>query len=363
MNERQITKIEIEGFKSIKRCSLELGMVNILIGSNGSGKTNFISLFKMLQSMIDGELQTYVSKYGGPNSMLFFGSKRTERMKADFYFGENGYQFALVPTTDDRLMFEGEWFYWDDCGEKLVAKGHFESKWRDGCGYKIDNYVRPILKNQKWRVYHFHDTSDTALVKQIHGINDNIDFATDARNLAAFLYRLKNAAESESSYNQIVRAVSQVAPYFDDFVLRPNPLRPDSIRLEWKDINSEVPFIAAQLSDGTLRFICLATLLLQPESLMPETILIDEPELGLHPYAISLLAALIKKAAVKKQIIISTQSVELLNEFESENVIVVNHYEDHSTFKRLDDESLKSWLNEDYTLGELWKRNILGGRP
>ena len=145
--------------------------------------------------------------------------------------------------------------------------------------------------------------------------------------------------------------------------MRPNPLKPDSIRLEWKDKNSDIPFIASQLSDGTLRFICLTTLLLQPFSLMPETILIDEPELGLHPYAISLLASLIKKASVRKQIIVSTQSVELLNEFEAKDVIVVNHQDNQSVFSRLDYEQLQVWLDEDYSLGDLWKRNILGGRP
>ena len=361
MNDKQITKIKINGFKSIQECSIDLDMVNILIGSNGSGKTNFISLFRMLQALIDGELQAHISKYGGPNAFLFFGSKKTECMSAEFYFGENGYQFTLTPTADNRMMFEKESFYWVECGSKPVGSGHFESKWEEGCGYRIDKFVKPILQNQKWSVYHFHDTSDTALVKQMHGINDNIDFATDARNLAAFLYRLKTA--EENSYNQIVRTIQLVAPYFEDFILRPNPLKPDSIRLEWKDKNSEAPFIAAQLSDGTLRFICLATLLLQPANLMPETILIDEPELGLHPYAISLLASLIKKASVEKQIIVSTQSVELLNEFEAKDIIVVNHKENKSVFSRLNYEQLKVWLDEDYTLGELWKRNVFGGRP
>lgn len=361
LNERQITRINISGFKSIKECSLDLGMINVLIGSNGSGKTNFISLFRMLQSMIDGELQPYIAKHGGPNAFLFYGSKQTEKMSAEFYFGSNGYQFTLTPTTDDRMMFDGEWFYWDVSGKMRIGGGYFESKWQEGCKNSIDNYVQPILSNQKWRVYHFHDTSDTALVKQIHGINDNIELASDARNLAAFLYRLKNT--EKNCYDQIVGAVRLAAPYFEDFILRPNPMKPDSIRLEWKDANSDTPFLASQLSDGTLRFICLATLLLQPVSLMPETILIDEPELGLHPYAISLLASLIKKAAVYKQIIVSTQSVELLNEFEAKDIIVVNHENDQSVFSRLDPERLKAWLDDDYSLGELWKRNILGGRP
>lgn len=332
MNNKQITKICIDGFKSIEHCELELNMLNVLIGSNGAGKSNFISLFKMLQSMIDEELQLYVAKHGGSNAFLFLGSKRTDHISIKFSCDTNEYAVDLFPTTsNDFLVY----------GEKLSEEF---------------GGVRP-----KWRVYHFHDTSDTALVKQMCGINDNRELAADARNLAAFLYRLKMA--EPRSYKQIVSAIKMVAPYFSDFILRPNPLNKDQIMLEWRDINTDIPFLGAQLSDGTLRFICLATLLLQPKDLMPETILIDEPELGLHPYAISVLAALIKKVSVDKQVIISTQSVELVNEFSAEDVIVVNHENDHSGFKRLKSEELRVWLEEDYTLGELWKSNIIGGRP
>jgi predicted ATPase len=91
-------------------------------------------------------------------------------------------------------------------------------------------------------------------------------------------------------------------------------------------------------------------------------VLIDEPELGLHPYAINLLAEMIKQVAETKQIIVSTQSVELLNAFEPEDIIVVEREQGATVLKRLDSEELGDWL-EDYTLGELWKRNILGGRP
>jgi predicted ATPase len=117
------------------------------------------------------------------------------------------------------------------------------------------------------------------------------------------------------------------------------------------------------LSDGTLRFICLTTLLLQPKSLLPDTLLIDEPELGLHPFAINLLADMLQEAAESKQVIVSTQSVELLNAFQPEDVVVVQREEDASVFKRLDKAALSDWLADDYSLGELWKRNILGGRP
>lgn len=361
MDSRQLTRIKIEGFKSIEKADIDLNMINVLIGSNGSGKTNFISVLSLLQAMIEGNLQRYIARKGGPDAFLFWGRKRTEQLNVEFYFGNNGYRFALVPTDSNQFLIGEEAFYWNMAGWFELPSGNMESAWERGSGNGIDEYVMPILKKQKWRVYHFHDTSDTAYVKQMHGLNDNIELASDARNLAAFLYRLR---ETESSaYNRIVRTVRMAAPYFDDFVLRPNPLNTEKIFLEWRATGSEVPFIAAQLSDGTLRFICLATLLLQPMDLQPETILIDEPELGLHPYAIQLLAAMIKKAAKHRQLIISTQSVELLNEFQTEDVLVVEHKADSTSFKRLDKENLSIWLDEDYTLGDMWKHNLLGGRP
>lgn len=361
MNNRQITDIKIQGFKSIKNCDIDLGDINILIGSNGSGKSNFISVFKMLQSIINGELQLFAGMNGGPNSLMYFGSKTTEKISVEFKFGNNGYSFTLTPTLDGKLMFQNECFLWNITGSGSIGRGHLESNWEKGCGNNIDCYVQPILKNQEWKVYHFHDTSDRSPVKQSHGINDNISLSADARNLAAFLNRLK--IMNPRNYRQIVDTVRMVAPYFDDFILRPDAFNENNISLEWKELGSDIPFKASQLSDGTLRFICLATLLLQPTELMPETIIIDEPELGLHPYAIVILSALIKKASVTRQIIVSTQSVELLNEFSANDVIVVSHGKEGSEFKRLNEEDLRTWIEDEYTLGDLWKMNVFGGRP
>ena len=154
--------------------------------------------------------------------------------------------------------------------------------------------------------------------------------------------------------------VRLVAPFFDDFSLRPLPENKDLIKLEWMERNSDYPFLASHLSDGTLRFICLATVLLQPDP--PDLILIDEPELGLHPYALNILADLIKSASTKSQIVISTQSVSLVNQFEVEDILVVDRYNGETTIRRLVEEELVDWLN-DYSLGELWEMNIFGGKP
>jgi len=207
-------------------------------------------------------------------------------------------------------------------------------------------------------VYHFHDTSDTANVKRLQAINDNVKLRHDAGNLAAFLYKLKKT--SPKHYKLILNIIRQVAPFFGDFHLRPFPENPHKIQLEWTEKGSDYPFIANDLSDGTLRFISLATLLLQPQ--MPTTILIDEPELGLHPYAISILAGLFRVASQRCQLIVSTQSLNFVDEFEARDVIVVDRENGQSVFRRLEEEKLKSWL-EEYTLGELWEKNVIGGRP
>lgn len=361
MNYKQLTRIVLKGFRSIQECDLELMQLNVLIGCNGAGKSNFIGFFKMIQQMLDQELQVYVSAQGGPDAILHFGRKTTPELEAELYFGENGYQFALSPTNDNRMMFKKEAFLWTQSGPRHLGSGagHFETKAYEGTGTYIDKYVLPALKD--WRVYHFHDTGSTAKVKQKCKLNNNSRLEPDAENLAAFLYLLERRFKDH--YQRIVKTIQLAAPFFDDFLLRPDPHNEESIQLEWKEKGQSSRFTAADLSDGTLRFICLATLLLQPEEMQPATILIDEPELGLHPFAIRVLASLLKTASQEKQVIVSTQSVELLNEFTPEEVIVADRNGNKSEFRRLKTKALQKWLDEDYSLGDLWKKNILGGRP
>lgn len=355
----QLSRLVLQGYKSISHCELELGSLNVLIGANGAGKSNFIGFFRLISRVLDQQLQVYVSEAGGPDALLHFGRKKTEMLRADLYFGNNGYKFRLKPTQDNRMMFAYEALWWDVHGDWRPAVGHFESYAEAQKGKtRIYNHVVPAMRS--WRVYHFHDTSRSALVKQLHSINDNEYLRDDARNLAAFLYRLKH--HHETHYRRIVKAIQMVAPFFGDFHLRPRVDNKETIQLEWTETGQDVPFGASALSDGTLRFVCLATVLLQPKPFMPATILIDEPELGLHPFAITMLGGMMKAAATQHQLIVSTQSVELVNEFDADDLIVVDKLGGASTFRRADAASLAEWLAE-YSLGELWKKNILGGRP
>lgn len=361
LQDGQLSRIKIAGYKSIKKCDIEFGKINVLIGSNGAGKSNFISAFSLLQNILAKNLQVSVGQQG-VNAFLYKGRKITDEIDFEVFFGYNSYGFSLVPTDDNRLIFRREYFGyhggWEN--ESNVAQGHSESLWETGAQNRIDNYVIPILRKQNWRVYHFHDTGRNAKVKQEHNISNNQVLLFDAANLAAFLYRLKT--NYRKNYDEIVQTIQLIAPYFSDFVLGPQESNEEQIVLKWQQKGCEDIFNASQLSDGTLRFICLTTLLLQPHELQPATIVVDEPELGLHPYAITIFAEMVKQLSDEKQIIISTQSVELLNEFDVEDVIVVDHGKDGSEFKRLQEDELSAWLEEDYALGDLWKKNILGGR-
>lgn len=358
----KLDKISIKGYKSIQNLdNFKLNNLNILLGANGAGKSNFISALKFLSQMYAQNLREHVESSGGPDALLHYGRKKTDKISMEFYFGYNAYKFDLKPTLDNRLIFTKEELCFTGSSDMpypkttVLQSGQGEALLKEST-HPYANYIKPAIES--WRVYHFHDTSDTALVKRIHPKNDNLRLKNDAANLAAFLMRLKRVFPD--NYQKIVQTIRLVAPFFADFVQREDEA---NIQLEWFEKgNPDTPFKAYVLSDGTLRFICLATLLLQPFQLMNDTILIDEPELGLHPYALTVLADLIKRASEKKQLIISTQSVELINHFSAEDIIVVDRVNDASTFKRLDAERLKVWL-EDYSLGELWTQNILGGRP
>jgi len=370
-----IKKLTIEGFKSIRKLEdFELRALNIMIGANGAGKSNFVGFFRLLREMIQQRLQVTIATEGGADSFLYLGPKVTKQIAARFSFGENGYEFSLVPTADNRLVFASEvtvfWRSPKQVHRRHFGSGHAEAKLKDlkdessamGHYPGVPSYVFNSVSN--WVVYHFHDTSATAGVRRQGPINDNEALRPNAENLAAYLYRLRET--HRQAYDRIRDVVRLAAPFFDDFNLRPVPTDENLIQLEWLQRGSDYPFRASQLSDGTLRFICLATALLQPS--LPATVLFDEPELGLHPYALTLLAGLFQQAAkssetrVCNQVIVSTQSAPLLSEFAPEDVIIVERADGQSTFRRLEQAQISEWL-QDYTLGELWQKNVLGGRP
>lgn len=355
----RLDRLTIRGFKSIRALEdFELRNLNVLIGANGAGKSNFISLFQMLAKLSERRLQLFVGQQDGPDALLFGGRKRTQQLEAKFVFDENGYEFALVPAGE-RLIFADETLSaGGGLGERQsLGSGHEEARLPDVADDAVAEYIWPVIRS--WRVYHFHDTTPSAPMRQAQAVRDNLRLKPDASNLASFLRYLRE--QYPENYERIVDTVCMAAPFFGDFVYRRE--LGERLELEWFEADDpDTVHGPRQLSDGTLRFICLATLLLQPAELQPMTILIDEPELGLHPYAVNLLGALLQQASETKQLIVSTQSVDLISALAPEDVIVVSREQGESKFERLDLERLRDWL-EDYVLGDLWKMNILGGRP
>lgn len=364
-----LRRIRVEGFKSIKQLDLPMRDINILIGANGAGKTNLISLFSFLGFLSQGKLQRYVKTEGGAETFFHFGTKNTERIKLDLEIGNNGYSVEFLPNLDDdSLVFDVEscrlvdspgkspWPLYPRRGESGLAA-------EDLRGQPVKYYTKRYL--DQCRVYHFDDTSSQAKFKKRFSLDNYYYLEEDAANIAPFLYDLRNGRhdEDQQSYKQIVCAVQSVAPFFQDFYLEPTGKRGDeNILLRWMHTNYRSPFSANVLSNGTARFVCLATLLLQPADRRPRTVILDEPELGLHPAALCVLADIIRSVSEETQVICSTQSVVFANFFSPEDFVVTELKDGVSVFRRLEREQVERWLDE-YGMGDIWSKNLVGGRP
>ena len=348
-----LNRIKISGYRSIKNSELELSDINILIGGNGAGKSNLLSFFEMLLAMKNYGLQQYVARQGGANLLLYNGNKETKGIKFSLNFENCRFEAYMGTRSGDQLYFSQQTLYCEEPKEIYHTAVSFEEL-RENEGIQKEGVL------DKMGVYHFHDTSMTSPIKNMCQIHDNIELAADGHNIAAILYRIKET--NRPTYDRIIKTIRLAAPYFQDFILRPNPFNPQTIRLEWKKWGCEIPFNADQFSDGSLRFICLVILLSLPSELRKPIIFIDEPELGLHPLALTLISELMKKYSIHGQVISATQAAGLIDEFQAKDVIIAENKDGASTFHRLKEEELHYWL-EDYSLGELWKKNVLGGRP
>lgn len=367
----KLTKLTLRGYKSIKDATIAFGSMNILIGANGAGKSALVSFFRLLNEMMGERLQQFVAQNGRAHSLLHHGPKRTPQIEATLEFdtdtGKSIYEARWFHAAGDTLIFASESLQFVRTGAFAASNpvslgaGHFETRIRDEAsqGQASAKVFRHLLNT--CRVYHFHDTSPTARVREAGYIGNQSLLMYDAANLAPFLYSLREQADN-SVYRRIVKTIQLIAPFFDDFELEPQGPGGKELFLNWREKGSDQLFGPHQLSDGTLRAICLVTLLLQPTETLPSLIIVDEPELGLHPYALNVIASLFQKAAAHTQVLISTQSSTFLDYFQPEDIIVVDRTKNGSVFTRPDPAKLDAWLDE-YSLGEVWEKNIVAGGP
>jgi predicted ATPase len=399
-----LKRVDLKGYKSIKDASLELGALNVLIGANGSGKSNLVSFFKLLNHMMTENLQGFVATSGGANSLLHYGARVTPQIEAALQFeshdSDNEYRMRLGHAAEDTLIFLEERISFQKEGypkpwARNLRTGHKETALvvrYDGIPARpqivinspgqLPRIVKPCKAEpvrppnveetidvttgvfrgilDRCRVFQFHDTSSTANIRQKGDINQDRFLMSDGGNLAALLYRIQRT--QPDCYQRIVGTIRQIAPFFGDFNLAPSELNPEVIQLRWKELDRDYDFGPHLLSDGTLRAMAMVTLLLQPTKDLPSVIIIDEPEIGLHPYAIATLAGLLRSASVHSQVIVATESATLLDHFEPQDVVVTERCMGETVFKRLDPKELSEW-REDYCLSELWDKNVIGGRP
>ena len=375
----RITRLSIQGFRSLAHVdSLELPQMALLIGANGAGKSNFIKFIEMLGWMLKGkQLQGYIERSGWADNLLYMGAKKTDKIRASVTIetpkGLNEYEFVMghLPAANTLMLIEERYRYSNS------AKGTMANWYEMDSGTKEAQLplaikeaptasARTTAKTvthllRQCSAYQFHDTSPNAPIKQPWMVSDHARLLSHGGNLAPVLLNFYN--ENPRAYNTIVERIQRVLPAFDDFVLEPTgPEGRQTVALRWRGKYGDKTFGADSTSDGSLRLFCLVTLLSSPEDRLPDVIFLDEPELGLHPFAIQLVAAMMRSVSTYRQIIASTQSVTLANEFEWYNLVVVDQNQGASTFRRLKEEEVSAWL-EDYRAGDLWEKNLLGGTP
>ncbi|MDO4888757.1 MAG: AAA family ATPase [Actinomycetaceae bacterium] len=373
-------RLSVKGYASIDQVDLELtSAVTVLIGANGAGKSSLVSALEVISRIWDNSFQEYLGRHGGLPALLHAdaeGSSNTAtfeiRGRPDERKHSNGYRVRLQVdrNSEEEAVLVAEDFLFHDHNNYVEPYREQVSRWvtrsraasflatedpEDGKLQRFARYVAPLVSG--CRVFHFDDVSPKAPARSFSDVGDDVALRANAENIAAYLLRIRD--DYPRHYRRIVAAVRLAAPFFEDFVLQPNSN--DRLRLRWRQRGLDRVFQPHSLSDGTLRFICLATLLLGPD--LPATIVLDEPELGLHPAAIGLLAEMVHAAADEgHRILLATQSVPLLSHFSLEEVAVLNREGGSTTVSRPDPEELAGFL-EDYSVGSLWEMNLLRGRP
>jgi predicted ATPase len=362
----RICSVTIEGFRSLRDIqSLELPQLTVLIGANGAGKSTLIRFFDMLSWMLKAKnLQEFVLRHGGGDDQFFMGARKTARIHAELCLetasGRNDYKFDLAHiSAGDTVMVMNEAYRftprgltteasWTALGQVGKESGLLEQT------HKTAKTIVNLLR--QCSTYQFHDTSINAAIHNRWDVTESFRLRSDGGNLAAVLLDLRNT--DSKRYELIVKQIRRVLPAFKDFVLEEEA---GKVLLRWVGNQSDKVFGSHLTSDGSLRLFCLLTLLNVPPDRLPDVMFFDEPELGLHPHAITLVAEMFKRLSKKRQVFIATQSPYLVDCFELENIIVANATNGETVLRNLPRAHYQRWLDEEYQLSDIWLQQATGG--
>lgn len=323
--------------------------------------TGFGSLadVKMIPLMRTASLQRFVAEAGGAASLLHYGPKRTPALGVELEFVQgqhrDRYGARLGFAAGDKLMYLDEFVEHQQSGQpalhrETLGSGHWESLLRDA-KFQSETTKRVNDWMSQLTFFHFHDTSMTSALRTHARAEDDQSLRSDGSNLAAFLGRLERSTleAEQKAWFRINQLTRRIAPSVKQLCPTNAHNGVSAVRLDWID-DQDQRFGCHQLSDGTLRAIALITALAQPTESLPRFISIDEPELGLHPAAIRLLAELARSVSRHTQIMFATQSTDFLDHFEPEEVVVTERDAGRTSLRRLDAEDLAGWLEDSKSL-------------
>jgi predicted ATPase len=388
--------IKIEGFRSIKETELSLNPLTVLIGPNGSGKSNFMDLLSLIAEASYGHLAEGMANRGGFDNVCFKGDPGD--IFVEFRFKPEGIFQEERTSVRFRLKLKRFGSYprvWFEQIEKAPDQYHTSPlqlmrRDKDGCEFRSiktgisedleekaleseselaifqvkdkDKYPTPyklLRLLQEWAFYRDINVGPNAPIRQPDLVRPTVRLVADGGNLASVLYSIQQ--QHPATWKEIEEILETVYSDFHSITFPPEG-GDGKVLLRWweRPFEKKSGFSAGLLSDGTLKLLCLLAILKSPDP--PPMICIDEPELGLHPDWIKLVAELLISAATRTQVIIATHSPQLVSKLEPDSIIVANKSGGATKFQHLDSGELSKWL-EEFSLGELWMAGHFGGRP
>jgi predicted ATPase len=375
--------ISVKGFRRLQHTELEMRALIVMIGANGSGKTSFLDILSMLAASASGNLRNILQLKGGLNEILTRGRAQELEIAISMKVPDAEplrYSLALSPKglsyevrdetlTQQRKLNKSEPF-------KYIESHGLDIKYfQEGSGLLRPNWEHNPLETSLSQVpkmyrepenlrkslasctyYGALDVSEKSPIRLPQAMRPAKLPGASGEDLVSCLYDLRET--DQYRFEMVENIISAAFPDFER--LNFPPVAAGTISMTWTDRNFPQPIYVHELSEGTLRFLWLVTLL-QSQSLTTVTLL-DEPEVSLHPDLLRHLAYLMREASKHTQLIVATHSDRLIRFLNPHEVLICDLEEGEAKMTWADSLNLDKWL-EDYSLDQIWSMNVMGGRP